>query len=339
MSGDRVIWGPAPGAADDARGGRVTVRDVLVDAERRLTTAGVPSPSVDSASILAHVLQVPRGRLFLQDPLTDEQRLQVEHLVMRRLTRVPLQYLIGSVGFRRLELSVGPGVFIPRPETELVVEAGVRELRERGQRVAVDLCSGSGAIALALATEVPGTCVYAVELSEQALEWTRRNVAAAASALAQVGSTVEVVPFDAAGVAEPDGPLHRLVGAVDLVLSNPPYVPDAMVPRDPEVRDHEPKLALFGGVDGMDLIRGISRTAMLLLRPGGLLVIEHADVQGVDAGPAGVPGLLAAQRVDAELALVIGATPGEPCWASIQDRIDLNSRPRFTMARRAGAAA
>lgn len=336
MSGDRVIWGPSPGATDDARGGRITVRDVLVDAERRLAAAGVPSPSVDSASIVAHVLQVSRGHLFLQDPLTDEQRLQVEQLVMRRLTRVPLQYLLGSVGFRRLDLAVGPGVFIPRPETELVVEAGVRELRERAPGVAVDLCAGSGAIALAVATEVPGAQVYAVELSEQALEWMRRNVDAQAPALDAAGSTVQIVAYDATRAADPPGPLAGLAGQVDLVLSNPPYVPNAMVPREPEVRDHEPKQALFGGADGLDLVRGITRTALLLLRPGGLLVIEHADVQGPDAAELGVPGLLAGQRLDAELAGAIGARQGDPCWASIQDRIDLNSRPRFTMARRAG---
>jgi len=335
---DRIIWGPDPGTRDDAHGGRITVRDVLVDAERRLAAAGVPSPSVDSASIVAHVLQVSRGHLFLQDALTDEQRLQVEQLVMRRLTRVPLQYLLGTVGFRRMDLVVGPGVFIPRPETELVVEAGVRELRECRERIAVDLCAGSGAIALSLATEVEGAVVYAVELSEEALTWTQRNVQAKADAIAARGSRLTVVHHDAASVADPDGPLASLVGKVDLVLSNPPYVPNAMVPRDPEVRDHEPKQALFGGVDGLDLIRGITRTALLLLRPGGLLVIEHADVQGVDAGVSGVPGLLASQRVSEELAPIIGAGAQEPCWTSIQDRIDLNSRPRFTMARRPGGS-
>lgn len=354
MSQDRVTWGPLPGEGEPALGGRTTVRDVLVDAERRLAAAGVPSPSVDSASMVAHVLQVSRGHLFLQDTLADEHRLQVEQLLLRRLQRVPLQYLLGTVGFRRLDLAVGPGVFIPRPETELVVEAGVRELRERRaasglQRpIAVDLCTGSGAIALSLATEVGGVEVYAVELSVEALEWTRRNVDSLADAVAAQGSSVLVLQHDAATVADPDGPLGSsaaggegvraggLLGTVDVVLSNPPYVPDAMVPRDPEVRDHEPKLALFGGEDGLDLIRGIARTAALLLRPGGLLVIEHADVQGIDAGERGVPDLLRSQRLGDELAGILGGRPEDRCWTSVQDRIDLNSRPRFTMARRAG---
>jgi methylase of polypeptide subunit release factors len=166
--------------------------------------------------------------------------------------------------------------------------------------------------------------------------------------VAAQGSSVLVLQHDAATVADPDGPLSSsaagcegvraggLLGTVDVVLSNPPYVPDAMVPRDPEVRDHEPKLALFGGEDGLDLIRGIARTAALLLRPGGLLVIEHADVQGIDAGERGVPGLLRSQRLGDELAGILGGRPDDPCWTSVQDRIDLNSRPRFTMARRAG---
>lgn len=322
---------------DVTYGGRTTVRDVLVDAERRLAAAGVPSPTVDSASIVAHVLGVPRGHLFLQDHLDDEAKLRIEQMVSRRLTRVPLQYLLGTTGFRRLDLSVGPGVFIPRPETELVVEAGVRELRASEHRIAVDLCSGSGAIALSVATEVPGAEVYAVELADEAVEWTRRNAKDLAEAIAAQGSSVQVLQHDAATVADPGGPLAGLVGRVDVVLSNPPYIPDAMVPRDPEVRDYEPRQALFGGVDGLDLIRGIAQTALLLLRPSGLLVIEHADVQGVDAGAAGVPRLLGSHRVGEDLAGTVGMASGDRCWRSIDDRIDLNGRPRFTMARRAGA--
>ena len=328
-------WRFGPSDLDVTYGGRSTVRDVLVDAERRLAAAGVASPSVDSASIVAHVLGVRRGNLFLQDPLTDEQKLRIEQLVSRRLSRAPLQYLLGTAGFRRLDLAVGPGVFIPRPETELVVEAGVRELRGCEPRIAVDLCAGSGAIALSVATEVSGAEVYAVELFDEALQWTRRNVHQTAAAIQAQGSAVHVVPHDVATVADPGSPLGRLAGTAAVVLSNPPYIPDAMVPRDPEVRDYEPGAALFGGVDGLDLIRGILRTALILLRPGGLVVIEHADVQGVAAGDRGVPGLLGSHRVDEELAGLAGMEPGEPCWTSIQDRIDLNARPRFTMARKA----
>lgn len=318
-------------------GARVSVRDVLVDAERRMAAVGVPSPSVDSSSIVAHVLQTTRSRLFLHDPVSDDQRLRIEHLVSRRLTRVPLQYLLGSAGFRRMDLQVGQGVFIPRPETELVVEAALREVRQvaADERIVVDLCTGSGAIALALATEADGVQAYAVEISDQALPWATRNAQAQQAAIDAVGSKVTLVPGDARAVADPGGPLAHLAGLVTAVVSNPPYVPDAMVPREPEVRDHEPPLALFGGPDGLELVRGIVRTALLLLRPGGLLVIEHADVQGPDAKERGVPGLLMAHLVDEEAADVTGLTVGERAWASVQDRIDLNGRPRFTMARRA----
>jgi len=321
-------------------GGRATVRDVLVDAERRLTAAGVPSPSVDSSSIVAFVLQTPRSRLFLHDPVGDDQRVRIEHLVSRRLSRVPLQYLLGSAGFRRLELEVGPGVFIPRPETELVVEAALREVRQvpAGERTIVDLCAGSGAIALSLATEAEGVQAFAVELSEQALPWTMRNAGAQQGAIDAVGSAVTIVAGDVRSVADAAGPLASLAGRVAVVASNPPYIPDAMVPREPEVRDHEPPLALFGGPDGLDLVRGIVRTALILLRPGGLLVMEHADVQGADAGERGVPGLLKGQEIDEELAGITGLRAGDAAWTSIQDRIDLNGLPRFTMARKRSGA-
>ncbi|MBU6245314.1 MAG: peptide chain release factor N(5)-glutamine methyltransferase [Actinomycetales bacterium] len=327
-------------STETTAGGRATVRDVLVDAERRMAAVGVPSPSVDSSSIVAHVLQTTRSRLFLHDPVSDDQRVRIEHLVSRRLARMPLQYLLGSAGFRRMDLQVGPGVFIPRPETELVVEAALREIRQvpAPERIAVDLCAGSGAIALSLATEAEGVQAYAVELSDQALPWTVRNAQAQQAAVDAAGSSVTIVPADVRTAADAGGPLAGLAGRVSVVASNPPYVPDAMVPREPEVRDHEPPLALFGGPDGLDLVRGIARTALILLRPGGLLVIEHADVQGSDAGERGVPGLLKAQDADEELAAATGLRVGERAWTSIQDRIDLNGRPRFTMARKASAA-
>lgn len=323
--------------ADITTGARVTVRDVLVDAERRLSAAGVPSPSVDSSVIVAHVLDTTRGRLFLHDPVTDEQRVGIEYLVSRRLSRVPLQHLIGSTGFRRLDIDVGPGVFIPRPETELVAEAGIRELAATsvGDRVAVDLCAGSGAIALSMACEVGQSQVYAVELSDEALVWTRRNAAANRPAMDAVGSTLEIVPAGVREVADSGGPLAFLAGRASVVVSNPPYIPDQMVPREPEVRDHEPPMALFGGADGLDVVREVVRSAAILLRPGGLLVIEHADVQGPSAGAAGVPGLLRSVVSDEELRDATGVAIGGPMWTEVNDRIDLNGLPRFTMARRA----
>ena len=318
-------------------GGRESIRDVLFDAERRLTAAGVPSPSADAGQIVAFALGIPRNRLILQDAVDSDQRVQIERLMTQRLSRVPLQHLLGSTGFRRIDVAVGPGVFIPRPETELVAEAAIRELQAQaiGSRIAVDLCSGSGAIAISLGMEVDNSRVHAVELSEDALVWTRRNVDAYDDELAANGSRVDVIRDDAATVADKGRPLARLLGQVSVVVSNPPYIPDAMIPREVEVRDHEPKIALYGGDDGLDIVRGVLKTAAILLSPGGLLVIEHADVQGTDAGIRGVPGVAKAMSADYEVSAITGLALGTPVWTDVSDRIDLNGLPRFTIARRA----
>ena len=318
-------------------GGRESIRDVLFDAERRLTAAGVASPSADAAQIVAYALGVPRNRLILQDAVDSDQRVQIERLMTQRLSRVPLQHLLGSTGFRRIDVAVGPGVFIPRPETELVAEAAIRELQSQpiGSRIAVDLCSGSGAIAISLGMEVDNSRVHAVELSEDALVWTRRNVEAYDDELAANGSRVDVIREDAATAADSGRPLARLLGQVAVVVSNPPYIPDAMIPREIEVRDHEPKIALYGGDDGLDIVRGVLKTAAILLSPGGLMVIEHADVQGTDAGLRGVPGVAKAMTADYEVSAITGLALGIPVWAEVSDRIDLNGLPRFTIARRA----
>lgn len=321
---------------DRTIGGRTSVRDVLFDAEHRLAIVGVPSPNVDAGEIVAFALGTTRSHLFLQDAVTDEQKVRIEQLLARRLSRVPLQHLIGSAGFRRIEVAVGPGVFIPRPETELITEAGIRELNDRpaGHRIAVDLCAGSGAIGISLGVECAGSEVYAVELSDDALPWIRRNVSAHAERLASVGSRVEVIHDDATTVADAGHPLARLAGRAAVIVTNPPYIPESMIPKDPEVRDHEPSMALYGGADGMDVIRGVLRTASILLRPGGLLAIEHADVQGAAAGTAGVPGVVTDLRADDELSMMANVPTGRPLFTSVVDRIDLNGLPRFTMARR-----
>jgi release factor glutamine methyltransferase len=268
--------------------------------------------------------------------MTADQRVRVEQLLTKRLSRVPLQHLLGTAAFRYVEVNVGRGVFIPRPETELVTEAGIRELglKDADDRVAVDLCSGSGAIALSLGLESEGSRVYAVELSDEAVEWTRRNVADHEAALEAKGSKVEVLHEDATTVAEPGHGLGRMAGKVAVVVSNPPYIPDMMIPREPEVRDHEPKMALYGGEDGLDIVRGVVRAAAILLRPGGLLVIEHADIQGLAAGEHGVPGVVSAFTSDAELSTMINIPSGRKVFTSVADRIDLNGLPRFTLARR-----
>ncbi len=293
-----------------------TLRDVLVDAERRLATAGVPSPRVDAELLLAHVLDVPRGRMFLSDPADPSDVVRFEALLVKRAARVPLQHLLGEAPFRHLTLAVGRGVFVPRPETESVAELGIRMLREapEGSRLAVDLCTGSGAIALALATEVPGSTVHAVELDEAAAAWARRNVDENAAALATAGSTLELHVGDATTAHL--GALAPLVGLVDVVVTNPPYIPDAAVPRDPEVAQHDPPRALFGGPDGLDVVRGLAVAAAALLRPGGVLVVEHGDEQGEGGGSAGVPYVLREH----------GA------FRVVDDHVDLGGRDRATTA-------
>ncbi len=316
-------------AGAGSRGSRETIRDLLVDAEQRLARAGVASPSHDAMELAGLVLGVPRTRVRLQETMTSEQRQQFESLVVRRQARVPLQHLTGVAGFRRLELLVGPGVFVPRPETELVTEAGLRALPEGG--IAVDLCAGSGAVALSLATERNGVTVHAVELDPAAAQWLQRNTDQQVALLEKAGSSVRIHLTDATMVTEPGGALAELVGTVDVVVTNPPYIPVGSVPRDAEVHDHDPAIALYGGSDGLDVIRGLLRVAAALLKPGGTLVVEHGDLQGDEAGEHGVPGLLAA----ASTGEATGATEPARVWARVADRLDLTYRPRFTIAVRA----
>jgi release factor glutamine methyltransferase len=262
---------------------------------------------VDAELLLAHVLGVSRTGLLTLGDVPDDAVARFEHLAVQRADRVPLQHLTGRAPFRHLELAVGPGVFVPRPETEQLVEWALGRLSGVAEPVVVDLGSGSGAIALSIAHEHPGARVTAVERDPGAIEWTRYNAAARAA----VGDTpVEVLSGD---MTDPDL-LAELDGAVDLVVSNPPYVPDgATVPR--EVADHDPPLALWGGPDGLDVVRGLLRTAGRLLRPRGGLGIEHADQQG-----GALPAL-------------VRASGG---WTGVEDRPDLAGRPRYTTAHRAG---
>lgn len=219
----------------------------------RLRAAGVPSPDADACALIAFVA----GHRGFDPRLTPEQEARLETLVARRCERVPIQHLTGTAGFRYLDMEVGPGVFVPRPETEVLVDIALRE----PFLTAVDLCTGSGAIALALATETVAR-VWAVEVDPGAFEWACRNV----------GDRVELLLAD---VREPL-PLSQ----VDLVVSNPPYIPDDMVPRDPEVALHDPHLALYGGPDGLDIVRAVVDRARELLVPGGRVLIEHGELQG-----------------------------------------------------------
>lgn len=245
----------------------------LDEARRILSTSGIPSPAVDVELLLAHVLGIGRGEVAVKalvgGSIDDEQHASFTRLVERRARREPLQHLTGLAPFRSLELQVGPGVFVPRPETEGVAQIAIDALSARAEPepIAIDLGTGSGALALALATEVPRARVFAVELSPEAAVWTARNIES-------VGARVDLFVGDLA-VAFPE-----LDGRVAVVVSNPPYIPLGMVPRDAEVRLHDPVLALYGGADGFDVIRSLSHRALDLLVPGGTLVIEHGDEQG-----------------------------------------------------------
>ncbi|MEI7779537.1 MAG: peptide chain release factor N(5)-glutamine methyltransferase [Actinomycetes bacterium] len=304
--------------------GIVTIRAVLADAERRLAAAGVPSPAVDAAELLALVRGVRRNRLLMSDPVPDVELVRFESLLLRRAARVPLQHLTGMAGFRRLDLQVGPGVFVPRPETELVAEVALRTINAgSGRQLVLDLCAGSGAIGLAIATEACDVDVIAVEIEPSAVEWAERNAASLGVKIAERGSTYRLILADAGELGQREQPLAEIAGRVDIVVANPPYIPDDAVPRDPEVREHDPRAALYGGPDGLRVVRLIVDSAVRLLRPGGLLIIEHGDEQGELSSGEGVPAVIRAAE-----------TESGPAFAAVIDRPDLNGRPRFTMAKR-----
>ncbi|MGE9351211.1 peptide chain release factor N(5)-glutamine methyltransferase [Isoptericola variabilis] len=308
-----------------------TTGAALRRATARLAAAGVPSPRVDAETLLAHALGVDRSearRLAVLDRgLPDGAAERFATDVARRADREPLQHLTGVAAFRHLELAVGPGVFVPRPETEQVAQVAIDEatrvVAREGAAVVVDLCTGSGAIALAVATEVPGTRVHAVELDSEAHGWAARNVAAATGD--RQDAVVHLVRGDARTA------LRDLDGQVDVVVSNPPYVPPGAVPRDPEVADHDPAVALYGlGDDGLEVPRGVTAAAARLLRPGGLYVMEHAEVQAA-AARAMVAGTT--------VGTVVGTGVGTAGFGPATTREDLAGRPRMVVARRAATAA
>jgi release factor glutamine methyltransferase len=249
-----------------------SLAEAVTRATSVLAAAGVPSPTVDAQLLAAHLLGVGRGELAAMLFGTTEAPSGYDGLIARRAAREPLQHITGTAYFRHLELAVGKGVFVPRPETESVVQLAIDVLtrlhQERGGKsntVAVDLGTGSGAIAGSLATEVTGCTVFAVELSDDAYPWAAKN-------LADTG--VNLVHGDMRNA------FAELDGTVDVVVSNPPYIPADAIPRDLEVRLHDPHMALYGGgADGMDMPMAAAATAARLLHPGGYFVMEHAEVQ------------------------------------------------------------
>ncbi|WP_017538349.1 MULTISPECIES: peptide chain release factor N(5)-glutamine methyltransferase [Nocardiopsis] len=278
--------------------------DEVARATLRLAEAGVDSPRTDAEELAAFVHGVRRGELH-QVADSDFDALYWE-CVARRAAREPLQHITGRAYFRYLELRVGPGVFTPRPETELLVDWAIDTLRamDVADPVVVDLGTGSGAIAISIAQEVPRSRVHTVELDPEALAWAQRNIDASGH-----GERVTAHRGDMRTA------LGELDGRADMVVSNPPYVPTGQAGAiPPEVRDHDPAPALWAGADGLDLIRDLEAVGRRLLRPGGAMAIEHGDGQGID-----IPPLF----------------PEERGWRDVRNRKDLAHRDRFVVMRRA----
>jgi release factor glutamine methyltransferase len=283
-----------------------TIGAVLARAGEVLARAGVPSAEVDAELLVGHVLGLSRGavqaKVVTEAALSEADALAIETMVVRRAAREPLQHITGRAPFRSMELAVGPGVFVPRPETEQVAQFAIDALRAAAmpEPIGIDLGTGSGAIALAMATEVPHARVYGVENSPEAFIWTTQNFRESG------GDNARAVFIDLADA------LPELDGTVAVVISNPPYIPDAAIPRDPEVRLFDPEHALYGGEDGLDVVRQVSQTAMRLLHQGGTLVLEHGELQGA-----------------AIAALLI-----EDGWRAVATHPDLLGRDRATTALR-----
>ncbi|MEL4357878.1 MULTISPECIES: peptide chain release factor N(5)-glutamine methyltransferase [unclassified Luteococcus] len=281
---------------------RTPVRELLRRGTADLARAGSPSPAAEARTLLSHVMGTEPGRLVLAPDATAEQAEHFQHLVARRTTGIPVQHLTGEAWFRTVRLAVGPGVFVPRPETEVMTGWALERLAGLPEPVVVELCAGSGAISKAIAAEHPGARQYAVELDETAHDWARRN-------LADTG--VELRQGDMADA------FRDLDGTADLVIANPPYIPlDAWESVTAEVRDHDPALALWSGDDGLDATRVVAAVAARLLRPGGWACSEHAEVQHHSAP---------------EVFVQTGA------FGQVRDLPDLTGRPRFVTAQRSGS--
>jgi release factor glutamine methyltransferase len=276
------------------------LRRAIDEAAGTLAQAGIGSAYVDAELLAAHTAGVDRGLLPFHDPeevFYDSYRIAVD----ARARRIPLQHLTASAAFGPLILEVGPGVFIPRPETESLLEWALGQ-RLSEKPVIVDLCTGSGALAAALADAMPGAHVVAVEDSVEALAYARRNCA---------DRDVELVEADVTG----PGLLCERDGEVDLLVSNPPYIPDGAA-LDPEVAEHDPAHALFGGADGMRIIGPIVGLAGRLLRPGGYVAVEHDDDTA---------------------ALTVALFEEAGTFTDVTSRRDLAGRPRFVTGVRKGS--
>lgn len=284
---------------EDGRGSRRwTSLEVLDWTRSHFEKKGLESPRLDAEVLLAHVLGLKRVMLYARfdQPLHPEELTRMRELVARRARGTPVAHLVGQREFWSLPLEVTPAVLVPRPETEHLVEVGRR--RKPDAKVVVDVGTGSGAVAIALARELPAAEVHATELSSAAAELARKNAALHAPRVqVHVGALLEPLP---AGLIP------------DLVVANLPYIPtEEIATLAPEVRDHDPELALDGGPDGLGPIRALIRAAPATLAPDGVLALE--------SGPEQVPSLRT------ELA--------EQGFAEIEVTTDLSGFERITSAR------
>jgi release factor glutamine methyltransferase len=273
------------------------LRQVIDAAAVALAEAGVGSPRTDAELLAAHAAGIDRGRLALAEA-NPQFFDRYDDLVAQRAKRVPLQHLTGTAAFGPVTVHVGPGVFIPRPETESMLEWAVAQ-RLSQRPVIVDLCTGSGALALALSKQWPDARVIAIDDSEDALGYARRNLA---------GARVELLRADVTQQAL----LPELDGGVDLIVANPPYIPDGAT-LEPEVAEHDPPHALFGGPDGMTVINATVELAARWLRDGGRCAVEHDDTTS---------------------ARTVEAFTHAGLFFDITARNDLAGRPRFVTATR-----
>jgi release factor glutamine methyltransferase len=284
---------------------RQSLRAAILAASATLDRAGVPNSGVDAEELAAHLLGIPRTRLGMTPLVEDTWIEDYNALIAKRADRIPLQHIIGSVQFGRAKLVVGPGVFIPRPETESLLQWALDAIAKVDKPVVVDLCAGTGAIALAISVARPDARVIAVERSLSALSWARRNIV---QHIDSGGTRVEL----RGGDIFDQRLLFDLDGSADLVTANPPYVPDG-TPVEPEVLEFDPAEAVFGGIDGLAVIKPLISIAAGLLKVGGVLAIEHDDTHGET-----VPALLKVRRVLDDVA----------------EHSDLAGRPRFVTAKR-----
>jgi len=324
---------------------KMDVSRALGLAVTKLDAAGVDSARSDAEALLAFLLEIDPGelkkRIILGFELDQETSFVYNKLIQERATRKPLQHITGKAHFRYLELQVGPGVFVPRPETELVAQAAIDEVNalKKPRPIVVDLCTGSGAIALSIASETYAK-VIAIELDKKAFEWAQKN-----NASLREEKQIDLRQGDARK------PPKDLIGKADIVISNPPYIPRNAIPRDQEVRDHDPEIALYGlGEDGLTVPKGIIEAAAQLLKPGGLLIMEHGEEQGpatreiaanlfaVDFLPSRDPATACDTAVshsaqDDRWGETL-APNFTPVFADIETHRDFNQRDRYLTARR-----